>query len=32
MVGAAVLALRHGGAAVDETVFARIRSTLATLR
>ncbi len=32
MVGAAVLALRHGGATVDEAVFARIRSSLAALR
>ena len=32
MVGAAVLALRHGDAAVDEIVFARIQSSLAALR
>jgi N-acetylglucosamine kinase-like BadF-type ATPase len=32
MVGAAVLALRHGGAVVDEAVFTRVRSTLAALR
>jgi glucosamine kinase len=32
MVGAAVLALRHGGATVDEAVFARIQSSLAALR
>jgi N-acetylglucosamine kinase-like BadF-type ATPase len=32
MVGAAVLALRHGGLEVDEAVFARIKSSLAELR
>jgi N-acetylglucosamine kinase-like BadF-type ATPase len=32
LAGAAVLALRRGGVAVDEAVFGRIRSSLATLR
>jgi N-acetylglucosamine kinase-like BadF-type ATPase len=32
MAGAAVLALRHGGANLDEAVFTRIRTTLAALR
>ena len=32
LAGAAVLALRHGGVDVDDTVFARIHASLATLR
>ena len=32
MAGAAVLALRHGGANLDEVVFTRIRASLAALR
>ena len=32
IVGAAVLALRRGGAPVNDTVFGRIQATLAALR
>lgn len=32
LVGAAILALRHGGVPVDDAVFDRIRGSLATLR
>lgn len=32
LAGAAVLALRHGGVDVDDTVFARIHASLSTLR
>ena len=31
-VGAAVLALRHGGVPVDDAVFARVQTSLAALR
>jgi N-acetylglucosamine kinase-like BadF-type ATPase len=32
LVGAAVLALRHGAVPVDDTVFARVQTSLAALR